>query len=167
MPTTAIQAGGLVGTLSGPGPFTVFAPTNAAFDALPPGTLTSLLGNRTALVDLLTYHVSSGNFMGTDVASRTSLPTVQGQPLAITVEPGGALRVNGARIVQADIRASNGVIHVIDAVLVPPAATPTPTPTPIPTGAPTTSPTASGLDAVPVAACALAGLLLLTGIRRG
>ncbi len=167
---TALQAAGLVETLSGAGPYTVFAPTNAAFDALPPGTLNSLLANRTALISVLTYHVSPGNYLATDVASMSSLPTVQGQPLAVTVPPGGGVRVDGANIIQTDIRASNGVIHVIDAVMIPPTGTATPTATPIATltatRTATPSPTRAGFDAVLVSVCALAGLALLIGVRR-
>ena len=163
---TALQAAGLVETLSGSGPFTVFAPTNDAFNALPPGTLDALLGNRTQLTNVLTYHVVQGSLLATQVASMPSLPTAQGQPLVVTVQSGGGVRVDGANIVQTDIRASNGVIHVIDAVMIPPARTPAPTlsPTPIPTA--TATPTASGFDAVLVSACAIAGLALLFGVRR-
>ncbi len=163
---TALQAAGLVETLSGSGPFTVFAPTNDAFNALPPGTLDALLGNRTQLTNVLTYHVVQGSLLATQVASMPSLPTAQGQPLVVTVQAAGGVRVDGANIVQTDIRASNGVIHVIDAVMIPPARTPAPTlsPTPIPTA--TATPTASGFDAVLVSACAIAGLALLFGVRR-
>ena len=163
---TAVQAAGLVETLSGQGPYTLFAPTNAAFDALPPGTLNSLLANRTALTSVLTYHVSPGNYLATDVASMPSLPTVQGQPLAVTVQPGGGVRVDGANIIQTDIRASNGVIHVIDAVMIPTAATATPTPTPVLTATATPSPTPAGFDAVLVSVCALAGIALMIVARR-
>ncbi|MEN6518159.1 MAG: fasciclin domain-containing protein [Methanospirillum sp.] len=167
---TALQAAGLVETLSGSGPFTVFAPTNDAFKALPPGTLDALLGNRTGLSNVLAYHVVEGSLLATQVASRPSLPTVQGQPLAVTVLSGGVVRVDGANIVQTDIRASNGVIHVIDAVMIPPAGTPAPTlsltPAITATATPTPTPTAAGFDAVLVSACALAGIALLVGVRR-
>lgn len=163
---TAVQAAGLVETLSGSGPFTVFAPTNDAFNALPPGTLDALLGNRTELTNVLTYHVVPGSFLATQVSSMPSLPTVQGQPLAVTVQSGGGVRVNGANIVQTDIRASNGVIHVIDAVMIPPAGTPAPTGSPTPVLTATATPTAAGFDAVLVSACALAGIALLVGVRR-
>lgn len=168
---TALQAAGLVETLSGSGPFTVFAPTNEAFNALPPGTLDALLGNRTQLTNVLTYHVVQGSLLATQVASMPSLPTAQGQPLVVTVQSGGGVRVDGANIVQTDIRASNGVIHVIDAVMIPPAGTPTPTLSPT-TLSPTTpltataTPTAAGFDAVLVSACAIAGIALLVGVRR-
>ena len=134
---TAVQAAGLVETLSGPGPFTVFAPTNAAFDKLPPGTLDALIANKTALTSVLTYHVVPGNYPASQVVSMSSLPTVQGQPLPVTVQPGGTVRVDGATVVTTDIKASNGVIHVIDTVMIPPAGNATtPTPTPITTGMP-------------------------------
>ena len=170
---TAVQAGGLVETLSGSGPFTVFAPTNDAFKALPPGTLDALLGNKSELANVLTYHVVPGSLLATQVASKPSLTTVQGQPLAVTVQSSGGVRVDGATIVQTDIRASNGVIHVIDAVMIPPASTPAPTattasPTVTLTQATTTTPTptAAGFDAVLVSICALAGIALLVGTRR-
>lgn len=116
----AVKAAGLVGTLSGEGPFTVFAPTDAAFEALPDGTLESLLQpeNQGQLVDILTFHVVPGELLASDVLASTSLSTVLGQDLAVTTE-GGVARVGNATIVQTDIRASNGVIHVIDAVLLP------------------------------------------------
>jgi uncharacterized surface protein with fasciclin (FAS1) repeats len=162
---TALQAAGLVETLSSSGPFTVFAPTNAAFDALPPGTLNSLLANRTDLTNVLTYHVVPGSYLATQVISMPSLPTVQGQPLAVNVQSAGSVRVDGANVIQTDIRASNGVIHVIDAVMIPPAGTPAPTltPTPVLTA---TSPTPAGFDAVLISVCALAGIALLLGVRR-
>ncbi len=163
---TAVQAAGLVETLSGSGPFTVFAPTNDAFNALPPGTLDALLGNRTELTNVLTYHVVEGSLLATQVSSMPSLPTVQGQPLAVTVQSSGGVRVDGATIVQTDIRASNGVIHVIDAVMIPPAGTPVPTASPTPVLTATATPTAAGFDAVLVAVCTLAGLALLVGVRR-
>ncbi len=95
----------------------------------------------------------------------TSLPTVQGMPLPVIIQPQGGIRVDGANVVTADIPASNGVIHVIDTVMVPPTATPAPTPTPTRTPIlPTT--TASGFDAVLVSVCALAGIALLIGVRR-
>lgn len=116
----AIEAAGLVGTLSGEGPFTVFAPTDAAFEALPDGTLESLLQpeNQGQLVDILTFHVVPGELLASDVLASTSLSTVLGQDLTVTTE-GGVARVGNATIVQTDIGASNGVIHVIDAVLLP------------------------------------------------
>ena len=115
---TAVQAAGLVDTLKGEGPFTVFAPTDAAFAALPEGTLESLLADIPALTDILLYHVVPGKVMAADVMSLTSATTAQGSDLAILVEDGKVM-INGATVITTDIEASNGVIHVIDAVLVP------------------------------------------------
>ena len=116
----AVQAAGLVETLKGPGPFTVFAPTDQAFNALPAGTVEELLKpeNRDKLRGILTYHVVSGKVMAADVVKLTSARTVQGQDVKIAVE-GQTVRVNTARVVTADVGASNGVIHVIDTVLLP------------------------------------------------
>jgi uncharacterized surface protein with fasciclin (FAS1) repeats len=118
---TAVQAAGLAETLSGPGPYTVFAPTNAAFNALPAGTLDTLLADpQGALTPVLTYHVVEGAVMSSDLASG-QVPTVNGAPVDVVVN-GGAVTVNGANVVTADIEASNGVMHVVDAALVPPSA---------------------------------------------
>jgi uncharacterized surface protein with fasciclin (FAS1) repeats len=116
----AVQAAGLVDTLSSEGPFTVFAPTDAAFAALPAGVLDKLLlpENRDILVSILTYHVVSGTVLAADVAAG-QVTTVQGE--AITVETMGGVSVNGANVVAVDVLASNGVIHVIDAVILPPS----------------------------------------------
>ena len=115
----AIQAAGLVETLQGAGPFTVFAPTNAAFEALPAGLLEKLLlpENVAALTAILTYHVVAGQVMSTDVTAG-DVATVEGSTIAITTD--GGVKVNGANVVAVDVAASNGVIHVIDAVIVPP-----------------------------------------------
>lgn len=115
----AIQAAGLVETLQGAGPFTVFAPTNAAFDALPAGLLEKLLlpENVEALKAILTYHVVAGQVMSTDVTAG-DVASVEGSTIAITTD--GGVKVNGANVVAVDVAASNGVIHVIDAVIVPP-----------------------------------------------
>jgi uncharacterized surface protein with fasciclin (FAS1) repeats len=115
----AIQAAGLVETLQGDGPFTVFAPTNAAFEALPAGLLEKLLlpENVAALTAILTYHVVAGQVMSTDVTAG-EVATVEGSTIAITTD--GGVKVNGANVVAVDVAASNGVIHVIDAVIVPP-----------------------------------------------
>jgi uncharacterized surface protein with fasciclin (FAS1) repeats len=115
---TALEAADLVDTLKGAGPFTVFAPTDDAFNALPTGVLDDLLGNVTALTEVLTYHVVSGKYMAADVVALTSLTTIQGDDLAITVT-GTTVQIDGATVVQTDIETSNGVIHVIDAVLIP------------------------------------------------
>lgn len=115
----AVKAAGLAETLSGDGPFTVFAPTNEAFDALPDGVVDALLmpENRDALVAVLTYHVLSGEVMAADVTAG-DVPTVEGSTIAIATDDG--VKVNDATVTATDVDASNGVIHVIDAVLVPP-----------------------------------------------
>ena len=115
----AVQAAGLADTLSGPGPFTVFAPTNDAFNKLPAGTLDSLLQDQQQLRAVLTYHALSGQVTSADLPNRQSAPSVQGAPLTFSVNPP---RVSNANIVQADVQASNGVIHAIDTVLLPPGA---------------------------------------------
>ena len=116
----ALQAAGLVETLEGPGPFTVLAPTDAAFAKLPAGTVESLLKpeNKAKLTTILTYHVVPGRVMAAQVSGMSSASTVNGQPLAIRTE-GGVVMVGGARVASADILCSNGVIHVIDTVLLP------------------------------------------------
>ena len=118
----AVQAAGLVETLSGEGPFTVFAPTDDAFAALPAGTLDSLLlpENKQQLTDIMLYHVVSGKVMAADVVGLTSAPTVLGKDIAITVKDGSVYLNDTVKIIITDIEASNGVIHVIDAVLLPP-----------------------------------------------
>lgn len=118
----ALQAANLVDTLKGAGPFTVFAPTDEAFRALPQGTVERLLRpeNRAELTRILTYHVVSGRVLSSDIAGRELAPsTVAGATLQIDARQG--VSVNQARVVQADIAATNGVIHVIDRVLLPPA----------------------------------------------
>jgi uncharacterized surface protein with fasciclin (FAS1) repeats len=116
----ALQAAGLVETLKGPGPFTVFAPTDAAFAKLPAGTLDSLLKpeNKAQLTSILTYHVVPGKVKAADVVKLTSAKTVNGQSVTIKVVD-GKVTVDGANVVKTDIGASNGVIHVIDAVILP------------------------------------------------
>lgn len=114
---TAIKAAGLVETLSAPGPFTVFAPTDAAFAKLPAGTVESLLQDKTKLTSILTYHVVPGKVMAKDVAGLTSAKTVQGGILKIDTTNG--VKINDAMVTTADIETSNGVIHVIDSVLLP------------------------------------------------
>lgn len=114
----AVQAAGLVETLSGTGPFTVFAPTDEAFSKLPAGTVEALLKDKEKLTSILTFHVVSGELMAADVVKLTSAKTVQGQELNIAVN-NGKVMVNGAEVVKTDIRASNGVIHVIDSVMLP------------------------------------------------
>jgi uncharacterized surface protein with fasciclin (FAS1) repeats len=115
----AVTAAGLVDTLKGEGPFTVFAPTDDAFAALPAGVLDALLlpENKDALTKILTYHAVAGEVMAADVTDG-DVPTVEGQSITLSTENG--VTVNGANVIQADVVASNGVIHVIDAVLLPP-----------------------------------------------
>ncbi|HNL52562.1 MAG TPA: fasciclin domain-containing protein [Actinomycetota bacterium] len=116
----AVSAAGLAETLGAEGPYTVFAPTNEAFEALPAGLLDELLKpkNKEVLTQILTYHVVAGEVMSTDIQPG-EVPTVEGEDLDIQVKD-GAVTVNGALVEVADIEASNGVIHVIDEVLVPP-----------------------------------------------
>lgn len=113
----AVKAAGLVDTLSGPGPFTVFAPTDDAFAKLPAGTVESLLGDIPKLTKILTYHVVSGKVTATDVVKLTSAATVEGSDLKIDASNG--VKVNDATVVTPDVEADNGVIHVIDTVLLP------------------------------------------------
>lgn len=115
----AVQAAGLVDTLKGEGPFTVFAPTDDAFATLPEGTVENFLKpeNKDQLVEILTYHVVAGKVMSGDLSNNMMAPTVQGGDVTIMTE--GGVTVNGANVVQADIATSNGVIHVIDAVILP------------------------------------------------
>lgn len=116
----AIQAAGLVDVLTGEGPFTVFAPTNAAFAKLPEGTVESLLepANKQQLVDILTYHVVAGKVYAKDVVELTEATTVNGAAVSISVTDGG-VQINNATVETTDIKASNGVIHVIDTVILP------------------------------------------------
>lgn len=117
----AVTAAGLVETLSGEGPFTVFAPTNDAFAALPAGLVDKLLlpENKDVLTQILTYHVVSGKVMSTDVAAG-EVPSVEGSPITVTVDGGTVMLNDSATVTAVDIEASNGVIHVIDAVILPP-----------------------------------------------
>ena len=119
---TALKAADLVGALQGTGPFTVFAPTDAAFAKLPAGRLDALLKDPEKLAAILTYHVVSGRVMAADVIKGNGAKpaTLNGAALDITVT-GGKVYVNGAQVTMADVAASNGVIHVIDAVVLPPA----------------------------------------------
>ena len=116
----ALEAADLVGTLKGDGPFTVFAPTDAAFAKLPAGTVESLLKpeNRDKLVAILTYHVVPGKVKAADVVKLSEAKTVNGEDVAITVADNG-VRINDANVIKTDIGASNGVIHVIDTVILP------------------------------------------------
>jgi len=123
----ALTAAGLTATLDGPGPFTVFAPTDDAFAALPAGTLDDLLlpENQAQLVDILTYHVVSGNLAASDVVSSSTLTMLNGETVSVSVN-GSTVMINDAVITMTDIEASNGTIHVIDAVLLPPEPEPQP-----------------------------------------
>jgi uncharacterized surface protein with fasciclin (FAS1) repeats len=114
----AVTAAGLGETLSGDGPFTVFAPTDEAFAKVPKATLDSLLADPKALAEVLTYHVVSGKVMASDVANLTSATTVQGAD--VTIDTSNGVMINNAKVITADVEASNGVIHVIDTVLLPP-----------------------------------------------
>lgn len=120
---TAVQAAGLAETLQGEGPFTVFAPTDDAFAALPEGTIESLLADTSALSDILLYHVVPGKVMAADVVGLDSATTALGQPVDISVD-GNTVMINDATVIITDIEASNGVIHVIDSVILPPAEAP-------------------------------------------
>ena len=119
----ALGAAGLVETVSGPGPFTVFAPTDAAFAKLPAGTLETLLKpeNKNQLIAILTYHVVAGKVMAADVVKLSEAKTVNGKMLKVKAS-GGSVMVNDAKVTSTDIAASNGVIHVIDSVVLPKAA---------------------------------------------
>ena len=115
---TAVQAAGLVETLKGTGPFTVFAPTDEAFAKLPAGTVDNLLKDKQKLTAVLTYHVVAGRVMAADVTKLKSAKTVNGQEINISMKD-GAVMVDNAKVVRTDISASNGVIHVIDSVILP------------------------------------------------
>ncbi|MGB2147677.1 MAG: fasciclin domain-containing protein [Vibrio toranzoniae] len=116
----AVKAAGLVETLKGDGPFTVFAPTDEAFAALPEGTVDMLLKpeNKDKLVAVLTYHVVPGKIMATEVMKLNSAKTVQGEAVMIAIDDGNVM-INNAKVAMPDVEASNGVIHVIDKVLLP------------------------------------------------
>ena len=114
---TALQAAGLVDTLKGPGPFTVFAPTDEAFAKVPKADLDALLKDKAKLTKVLTYHVVPGRVMAADVAKLKDAKTVEGGLVKFDTSAG--VKVNGATVVKADVAASNGVIHVIDSVILP------------------------------------------------
>jgi uncharacterized surface protein with fasciclin (FAS1) repeats len=113
----AIDRAGLEATLAGEGPFTVFAPSDEAFAQLPDGTVDSLLAEPDQLAQVLTYHVVPGRVTAAEVVGLATAPTVQGEELPVSVD--GSIHVDGARVINADIEASNGIIHVIDRVLLP------------------------------------------------
>ncbi|TVP46152.1 MAG: fasciclin domain-containing protein [Mongoliibacter sp.] len=116
----AVTAADLVGTLSGDGPFTVFAPTNSAFAALPEGTVESLLEeeNKDQLTAVLTYHVVAGNVKAADLSDGQVVTTLNGQELTVSIKD-GVVKINDATVVAADLEGTNGVVHVLDAVLLP------------------------------------------------
>ncbi len=118
----AVKAGDLVDVLKGDGPYTVFAPTDEAFAALPAGTLSSLLKpeNKDQLVSILTYHVVPGKIMSTDLSNGQKATTVQGSDISVMIKDGKVM-INDAQVTAADIKADNGVVHVINKVILPPA----------------------------------------------
>ena len=115
-----VKAAGLAGALSGPGPLTVFAPTDAAFAKVPKATLTALAKDKAKLKAVLLYHVAKGKVTSGQVVKLKSVKTLQGSAVAIKVA-GGKVYVGGAQVIKPDVMASNGIIHVIDRVLIPPA----------------------------------------------
>jgi uncharacterized surface protein with fasciclin (FAS1) repeats len=117
---TAVKAADLVQTLKGPGPFTVFAPTDEAFAKVPKATLDALLADKAKLTEVLTYHVVAGKVMAADVVKLTEATTVQGSKAKVMVHDGKVM-IDNANVIQTDIEATNGVIHVIDAVIMPKA----------------------------------------------
>jgi uncharacterized surface protein with fasciclin (FAS1) repeats len=131
----AVQKAGLTDTLNGVGPYTAFAPTNDAFEALPPGTLDALLSDPTRLASVLGHHVAEGRFMAADMAGMPTIGMLEGEPATVTVQADGGLEIDGATVNLTDVRAGNGVLHVIDALILPPDfdATPTATASPAPT----------------------------------
>jgi len=118
----AAEAAGLVDTLTGDGPYTVFAPTDDAFAALPDGTVEGLLEDPEALADILLYHVVPGEVFAADVVDLSSATSAQGGEITIDVVDGGVVLNGTANVVTTDVDASNGVIHIIDAVILPPAS---------------------------------------------
>jgi uncharacterized surface protein with fasciclin (FAS1) repeats len=114
---TAVEAAGLVEALKGEGPFTLFAPNDEAFAKLPGGTVDSLLKDKKQLASVLTYHVVPGRLTASEIAGRSSAKSLQGK--SITIDTSSSVRVDNAKVITADIMASNGVIHVIDAVIMP------------------------------------------------
>jgi uncharacterized surface protein with fasciclin (FAS1) repeats len=115
---TAIKAADLQGTLSGKGPFTVFAPNDAAFEKLPTGTVQSLVNDKPKLTNILKYHVVPGKLTAADIKDMKTIKTIQGNELKVTVS-GDKVMIDGAMVTSADIMTDNGVIHVIDKVLIP------------------------------------------------
>ncbi|MEN6341784.1 MAG: carbohydrate-binding protein [Methanospirillum sp.] len=139
---SAVQTAGLTDTLNGLGPYTIFAPTDAAFEALPPGTLEALLSDRDLLASMLTHHVVESRLSAANMTRMPTIKMLDGEPVNVTVQADGRLKIDDALVNRTDIQAGNGVIHVIDAVILPPAITPTQTsiaPSPTATVADTTS----------------------------
>jgi uncharacterized surface protein with fasciclin (FAS1) repeats len=116
---SAVTAAGLVDTLNGKGPFTVFAPTNAAFDKIPADQLQAILADKDKLTKILTYHVLPAKVLSKNLKKKQTVTTVEGSPATITVKKSGAT-IEDAKIVKTDVKTSNGVIHVIDTVILPP-----------------------------------------------
>ena len=141
----ATRTAGLFEVLESRGPLTAFVPTDAAFAALPAGALEDLFGNRTALEALVRYHLAPETLTVADVTARASVPTLLGVPLRIGVRPGGAVGIDGANLTLLDIPARNGMVHIVDGVLVPPdLGLLTPTPTPSTMATPSRQPTTTG-----------------------
>jgi uncharacterized surface protein with fasciclin (FAS1) repeats len=116
---TAVKAAGLGDTLSTGGPYTVFAPNDAAFNKLPAGTVESLVNDKPKLTGILKYHVVQGKYTAADLAGKNSLQTIDGKTLKITKQNDGSILIDGAKVVKPDVQASNGVIHAIDSVMMP------------------------------------------------
>lgn len=162
---TAVQAAGLVDTLQGEGPFTVFAPTDDAFAALPAGTLEALLADTDTLTKILTYHVVPGKVMAADVVGLNGQEagTVQGENVMVKVD-GGNVMINDANVIITDIEASNGVIHVIDKVIIPPTVAAAMASSSSSESAPATMPKTGADNSLPILPMLmLAGGLLLLG----
>ena len=115
----AIRVAGLAGTLDGDGPFTLFAPKDAAFAKIPEGELAALMANKTMLSEVLTYHVVPGKVMSANLSNGMILPTLQGENLTVTIIDNSPAYINDAKVIQSDVKAKNGVIHFIDTVLIP------------------------------------------------
>ena len=161
----ALEAAGLVDTLKGEGPFTVFAPTDDAFAALPAGTVDALLADIPALTDILLYHVVSGEVLAADVVGLSAAPTVQGSDISIEVVDGKVILNGNVEVVTTDVLASNGVIHVIDGVLLPPAEA-APVAVPDPGAAGNAGLGDSGISTAWFAALGLLAVVGLLGIGR-
>jgi uncharacterized surface protein with fasciclin (FAS1) repeats len=127
----ATLVAGMTENLDGPGPLTAFIPTNSAFDALPPGTLDDLIKNRTALVRLVNYHLAPETLTIANVTTQASVKTLNGEPLLVNIRPGGAVGIDGANLTLLDIPTSNGMVHIVDSVMIPPGLIPVTTSTTI------------------------------------